>query len=135
MPGPGIGFAAATPTRAWLLLIQRVRSQRRKRRWVGEIKNAVQSGRLDNVLNDVGITCAELELIVNAPTDAGTQFETFSEMAHTALGRLDPGARRQAAWVCIHCRRRVACKRWLRAGVWRGDGSDMPCPNGALFRD
>lgn len=132
------GFAAASPMAEfslWRRVMERVHGWRRKQRWIGELKNAVQLGRLDDTLNNVGITRAELELIVNAPNDAGNEFGTFAELAHTAFGRLDPAARRQAAWVCIHCRRRIACKRWLRTGVWRGDGSEMLCPNAGLFRD
>jgi len=89
---------------------------------------------LDNVLDDIGISHAELDRMIKGPADLGTQFETMAEMAHTALSRVEPAARRQAVWVCVHCTRRVACKRWLRTGVWR-DGSDMRCPNAALFHD
>jgi uncharacterized protein YjiS (DUF1127 family) len=123
-PLPAPGFTAR--------LTERLRLWRERRRWIGEMADAASLGRLDDTLNDVGITRAELGVLIEGPPDAGRQFETLAEMAQIDLHRLDPAVLREAMWVCSRCATRVPCKRWLSTGVWR-DGTDMRCPNAALF--
>ena len=113
-------------------LTERLRLWRQRRRWIGEMAGAAQLGRLDDMLNDVALTRAELDVLIDAPADAGAQFETFAEMAQVDLHSLDPAVLREAHWVCTRCESRRPCKRWLRTGVWR-DSADMRCPNAALF--
>jgi len=119
------GFAAR--------LSERFRLWRWRRRWIGEMTDAAALGRLDDMLNDVGVTRAELGVLVDAPADAGRQFETFAETARIDLHHLSPAVLRDARWVCTLCECREPCKRWLRAGVWQYAG-DPRCPNAALFR-
>lgn len=122
---PARGFAAR--------LAERLRLWRQRRRWIDEMAGAAALGRLDDTLNDVGITRAELDLLIEAPADAGRQFEVLAEAARVDVHHLDPGVLREAMWVCTRCETRAPCKRWMRTGVWR-DGADMRCPNAALFR-
>jgi uncharacterized protein YjiS (DUF1127 family) len=124
-PQPARGLAAR--------LAERLRLWRQRRRWIGEMASAAALGGLDDTLNDVGITRAELGVMIEAPADAGRQFETFAEMARIDLHHLDPAVLREAMWVCTSCECREPCKRWLRTGVWKASG-DQRCPNAALFR-
>ncbi len=114
-------------------LVERFRLWRQRRRWLAEMANAGAFGRLDDILHDVGMTHAELGVLIDAPADAGRQLETLAEKAQIDLHHLSPEVLREAMWVCSRCECRVPCKRWLRTGIWRG-GSDMRCPNAALFR-
>jgi uncharacterized protein YjiS (DUF1127 family) len=128
-----IAVAAPQPARGLALRVaERLRLWRERRRWIGELAGAASLGRLDDTLNDVGITRAELGVLSEAPVDAGRQFETFAEMARIDLRHLDPAVLREAMWVCTRCETRAACRRWLNVGVWRG-GGDSRCPNAALF--
>ena len=111
----------------------RYRLWRERRRWVGEMANVAALGRLNDVLNDVGLTRAELGVMVEGPADAGRQFETLAGLAEADLTACSPAALREAAWICARCAHRDACKRWLRTGEWRDD-EDMRCPNATLFR-
>lgn len=114
-------------------LAERWRYWRERRRWVGEMTDAGALGHLDDILYDVGITRAELDVLIDGPADLGRQLETFAAMAQIDLRLLDPAVLREAMWKCTRCQCRVPCKRWLRTGIWR-DGGDMRCPNAALFR-
>jgi uncharacterized protein YjiS (DUF1127 family) len=128
-----IAVAAPLPSRNLTArFTERLRLWRQRRRWMSEMADAAQLGRLDDTLNDVGITRAELGALIEAPADAGRQFETLAEMAQIDLRRLSPAVLREALWVCTRCESRAPCQRWLRTGVWR-DGADMRCPNAALF--
>ena len=128
-----IAVATPLPSRSLTArLTERWRGWRQRRRWIGEMAAAAQFGRLDDMLDDVALTRAELGVLIDAPADAGAQFETFAEMAQVDLHSLDPAVLREAHWVCTRCESRTPCKRWLRTGVWR-DGADMRCPNAALF--
>lgn len=135
MIGPAeIAVAAPLPARGFAArLTERLRLWRRQRRWISEMASVAALGRLDDTLNDVGITRAELDALIDGPADAGGQFETLAEAARIDLHRLDPAVLREAMWVCARCASRTPCRRWLRTGVWR-DGSDMRCPNAALLR-
>jgi uncharacterized protein YjiS (DUF1127 family) len=124
-PPPARGFAAR--------LTERLRGWRERRRWIGEMADAAALGRPGEVLNDVGITRAELGALTDGPADAGRQFETLAEMAQIDLHQFGPAVLREAMWVCARCASRAPCQRWLRTGVWR-DGADMRCPNAALLR-
>ena len=130
------GFAAASPMLpGWAAeLAGRWRLWRQKRRWIGEMKGAVALDGVEGVLHDIGITRAELDLVVDSPADAGTQFQQMAEMSGIDLQRIEAAALREAVLKCTSCERREPCKRWLRSGVWR-DGVDMRCPNAALFHD
>lgn len=119
------GFAAR--------VTERFRLWRQRRRWMGEMANAAALGRFDDILNDVGITRAELGVMIDAPADAGMQFETFADAAQIDLRHRSPAVLREAMWVCTFCECAEPCKHWLRTGVWR-DGADMRCPNAALYR-
>ncbi len=113
-------------------LAERLRLWRQHRRWIGDMANVAALGSLDDTLNDVGMTRAELDALIEASADAGTQFEALAGMARVDLHKLDPAVLREATWVCRRCETRTACKRWLRTGVWRS-GADMRCPNAAIF--
>ena len=113
-------------------LAERWRLWREHRRWIAEMANAATLGNLDDTLHDIGMTRAELATLIEAPPDAGRQFETMAEMAQIDLHHLDPAVLREAMWVCSRCECRAPCKRWLETGVWRG-GADTRCPNAALF--
>ena len=112
---------------------ERLRLWRERRRWVREIEAAATLSRFDDVLNDVELTRAELERLVDGPPDAGRQLETLAQMARVDLHGIDAATLREASWKCTRCTSRAACKGWLRDGVWRGDG-DTRCPNAALLR-
>ncbi|HEV2335293.1 MAG TPA: hypothetical protein VGS13_07340 [Stellaceae bacterium] len=130
-----IEFAVAAPLTARGLtarLAERLRRWRQHRRWIGDMANAAALGSLDDTLNDVGLTRTELDTLIEAPEDAGTQFETLAEMARVDLHKLDPAVLREASWVCRRCEARAPCTGWLRTGVWRS-GVDMRCPNAAIF--
>jgi hypothetical protein len=111
----------------------RFRLWREHRRWVREMTAAATLGRLDDLLNGVELTRAELDQLVDGPPDAGRQLETMAGMARVDLHGIDAAALREATWKCARCGNRAACKVWLRDGVWRGDG-DTRCPNAALRR-
>ena len=113
-------------------IAERVRLWRERRRWVHEMEAAATLGRLDDLLNDVELTRAELDRLIEGPPDAGRQLETLARMAQVDLHAVDAAALREATWKCAGCRSRTACKGWLRDGVWRGDG-DARCPNAALL--
>lgn len=124
-PLPAHGFAGR--------IAEHYRLWRERRRWIGEMANAASLGRLDDVLNDVGLTRAELDLIAEGPVDAGRQFETLAGLAEADLPSFSPAVLREAMWKCTRCAHREACQRWLRTGEWHA-GEDMRCPNAALFR-
>jgi uncharacterized protein YjiS (DUF1127 family) len=111
---------------------ERFQAWRKKRRWVSEMSNAAALGRLDNILEDVGMTRAELDELAAAPADAGRQFEKMAAIEGLDLDTLPAHAVREAMWKCTRCASRKECKRWLRTGVWQYDG-DPRCPNAALF--
>jgi uncharacterized protein YjiS (DUF1127 family) len=136
MMGPAeIAVAAPLPARGFAArLTERLRLWRERHRWIGEMTNAATLGRLDDLLNDVAVTRAELGVLIEAPADAGRQFETLAEMARIDLRHLSPAVLRDATWVCTLCECREPCKRWLHTGVWQHAG-DPRCPNAALFRD
>lgn len=113
-------------------VVEHVRLWRERRRWIGEMANAAAFGRLDAVLGDVGLNRTELNYLMDAPVDAGRQFEAFARMEGVDVTQLPPGTLREATRTCAHCRCRTACKRWLRTGVWQHDG-DSRCPNAALL--
>ncbi len=94
--------------------------------------HAAALGRLDGILNDVGLTHAELNFLIAAPADAGRQFDHLAEMEGVDVHQLAPEVLREATWKCLRCPLRRPCKHWLRAGVWDGDG-DTRCPNAALL--
>lgn len=114
-------------------LADRWRLWRQRRRWIAEMQQAAALGRLDDLLHDVGITHAELDALIDAPADAGRQFELLAEMEHADLRQFPPEVRREAEWACIRCDCRAACKRWLNRGVWDYQG-DPRCPNAGLLR-
>lgn len=128
---------AAPPARRRVSLAarcrERFRAWRQKRRWVGEMRDAAALGRLDEVLDDVGMTHAELDELIAAPADAGLQFAQMAELQGADLDRIPPARLREAIRKCTRCTSRTACKRWLRDGEWRYDG-DPRCPNAALLR-
>ena len=112
--------------------IERFRWWRQRRRWIGEMADAAALGRPGEMLDDVGITRAELGFLIKAPADAGRQFETLAAAEEADLRRLRPEVLREAMWVCARCASRVPCKRWLRTGIWNYSG-DPRCPNAALL--
>jgi uncharacterized protein YjiS (DUF1127 family) len=122
---PHVGLAARCAERlgAW----------RQKRRWVREMRNAAALGRLDDVLDDIGMTYAELDELMAAPADAGRQFGVLADMTGVDLGRLPAAAVHEAIWKCARCPARTPCKRWLRGAGWNYAG-DPRCPNAALLR-
>jgi uncharacterized protein YjiS (DUF1127 family) len=111
---------------------ERFRAWRKKRRWVGEMSNAAALGRLDGLLEDVGMTRAELDELMAAPADAGSQFEKMAAIEGVDLEALPAHTVREAIWKCTRCASRKQCKRWLRTGVWQYDG-DPRCPNAGLL--
>jgi len=113
-------------------LTERFRGWRRHRRWVGEMADAAALGRLDELLDDVAMSRADLRFLIDAPDDAGLQFEQFADMAQLDLRQISPEVLREARWVCARCEHRSPCKRWLREGVW-DDAGDPRCPNAALL--
>ena len=132
-PAP-IAFAPPLPSRGLgERLVERYVDWRRKRRWIAELHEAAALGRLDDVLDDIGLTHEQLDRLIDAPADAGQQFETLAAMAHIDLHHLPPETLREAMWTCVNCACREACKRWLDTGEWR-DSEDSRCPNAALFR-
>ncbi len=120
---PGLAARCAERFRAW----------RRKRRWVRELKDAQALGRLDEVLDDIGITRAEMDELMAAPADAGRQFEVMAKLEGVDLAQVDAGALREATWKCVRCDSRAPCKRWMRTGLW-SYGGDPRCPNARLWR-
>lgn len=113
-------------------IVERFRLWRERRRWVREMTAAATLSRLDDLLNDVELTRAELDRLIEGPPDAGRQLEALAGMEQIDLHSLDAAVLREATWTCARCQSRAACKRWLRDGVWRGDG-DTRCPNAALL--
>jgi uncharacterized protein YjiS (DUF1127 family) len=111
---------------------ERFRRWRQRRRWIGEMTNAAAFGRLDETLNDVGLTRAELGFLIKAPANAGRQFETLAAAEQVDLRQLRPEVLREAMWTCARCECRAPCERWLRTGVWKYSG-DPRCPNAALL--
>jgi uncharacterized protein YjiS (DUF1127 family) len=114
-------------------IAERVRLWRERRRWVREMASAATLTRLDDLLNDVELSRAELDQLIDGPPDAGRQLETLAAMAQVDLHSIDAAMLREASWKCARCRLHAACKVWLRDGSWRGDG-DTRCPNAALLR-
>ncbi len=114
-------------------IAERLRLWRERRRWVHEMAAAATLSRLDDLLNDVELTRAELDRLIDGPSDAGRQLEALAAMAQVDLHDVDAATLREAGWTCAGCRLRSACKGWLRDGIWRGEG-DTRCPNAALLR-
>lgn len=124
-PLPPIGFATR--------LALNLRLWREKRRWIAEMRHAAGLGRLNDILSDVGLSRGDLDTLIDAPVDAGHQFETYATMAQVNLRDLDPAKLREAEWACIRCPHADPCRRWLREGVW--DNADDPrCPNAAFMK-
>ena len=121
--GPGIAARAVERWRLW----------RQQCRWRAEMAKAASLGRIDDILNDIGLTRSELDYLVEGPADAGQQFEQLARMEHVDLRRQPAGAVREATLACAHCACRSACKRWLQTGIWQHDG-DPRCPNAALLK-
>lgn len=115
-------------------IAERLRLWRERRRWVREMTTAATLSRLDDLLNDVELTRAELDQLVDGPPDAGRQLERLAAMAEIDLHAIDAATLREATWRCARCQLRTACKGWLRDGIWRGGGGDTRCPNAALLR-
>ncbi len=115
-PLPARGFAAR--------LTERLRDWRQRRRWISEMADAATLGRLDDTLKDVGITGAELGMLIEAPADAGTQFEILSKATRIDLHDFGPAVLREAMWVCTRCASRAPCQHWLRTGY---GGTALTC--------
>lgn len=134
MDPAGIAFSEPLPRPEVVgRIAARWRLWRERHRWPREVANVAALGRIEDVLEDVGITRAELDTLTAAPLDAGRQFPALAGMAGADLSKFAPEAVREAAWACTRCGHRDACRRWLRTGQWR-DGGDMRCPNAALYR-
>ena len=112
-------------------MIERLGYWRERRRWIGEMRNVATFGRLDETLCDVGITRAELDLLMTGPVDAGRQFEPMAAGAGAQLDMIPPAVLREAEWTCIRCESRSACAHWMRSGEW--SGGDSRCPNAELL--
>ena len=113
-------------------IAERWRLWRHRRRWISEMRDAAALGRLDDLLQDVGMTRGELDLLIEVPLDAGQQFETLAEMEKVELSAIPPDELREAHWNCVRCDCREPCKRWLATGVWEHEG-DSRCPNADLL--
>ena len=113
-------------------IVERLRLWHERRRCISEMANAAALGRLDDLLDDAGMTRADLTVLMDGPSDAGRQFEVFAKMEGVDVRRLPAGVLREAIRVCARCDRRAPCKRWLRTGVWR-DQRDSRSPNAALL--
>jgi hypothetical protein len=122
LPPLGFGERLAVNLRLW----------REKRRWVAEMQRAAGRGELDGILNDIGLSRGDLDTLIDAPADAGRQFETYAAMNHVDLHRVDAAELREAEWTCIRCSHADACRHWLRDGIW-DDGADQRCPNAELM--
>jgi uncharacterized protein DUF6455 len=136
MMGPIDEFPYSPPLpsrRLMARVAERWHGWRERRRWIGEVSEAAQLGRLDDILNDVSLTRAELDGLIEGPADAGRQLDQLAAMAQVDLGEVEPAVLREATWVCTRCEIRDACKHWLNTGVWNG-GDNTRCPNAALLR-
>lgn len=106
---------------------------RRRRRWVAELQKAAALGQLDDMLQDVGVTPAELDALTGGPLDAGHQLEILAEAEQIDLSTVPAQELRDAHLTCVRCECREPCKRWLQTGIWHHEG-DPRCPNAALLR-
>ncbi len=121
-PPPSLSARFAERLRLWF----------ERRRWLGEMANASALGRFDEVIKDAGMSRADLDVMIDAPSDAGRQFEALAEAEGIDLQELDPEVLREAIAVCVRCQYRAPCKRWLRTGIWTY-GKEPRCPNAALL--
>lgn len=99
-----------------------------------EFNVLAQSGALDDVLAEAGVSRAELPAVIQAYPQSGRR--------HVAMMRwmgVDPAAlphtpeTREAQWHCIHCAASRACDHWLALPT---DRRPFPrfCPNVEVFR-
>jgi uncharacterized protein YjiS (DUF1127 family) len=112
---------------------ERLRLWWERRRWIGEMRDASALGRFGDVLKDTGISRADLGEMIEAPADAGRQFEALAEVEGVDVRQFPPEVLHEAIRVCIRCAYRGPCKRWLATGVW-AYGEEARCPNTALLR-
>lgn len=114
-----------------LRLTERFRYWRERRRWITELRRASTACRLDELLADIGLDRARLDVLVNAPLDAGRQLDAMAAATGARLDQVPVQMLRDAEWTCTVCESRAACGHWLRTGEWaRGD---TRCPNAELL--
>ncbi len=75
----GTDAPSPSPTPLSARLAGRLRLWFERRRWLGELADAGELDRFDEVIKDAGMSRADLGEMIDAPADAGLQFEALAE--------------------------------------------------------
>ncbi len=113
-------------------VLERLRLWFERRRWIGELRGACALSRFEALLEDAALSRADVGALIEAPADAGRQFEALAAALGVDVSRFHPQVLREAVRVCVRCQHRGPCKRRLRAGG-AIEGEGWRCPNAALF--
>ena len=98
-----------------------------------EIANLERRGCLDALLQDMGLSVAEMEQIVHGYPEAGRLMPAMAKRLGVDIEKLDPRvlyALRQNCGLCAAHRR---CRHWLRSTSVHTGGAASFCPNSELF--
>lgn len=106
---------------------------RDRRAFLNEIADLERRGCLDTLLQDMGMSLADMEQLVRGYPEAGRLMPAMAERLGVDLEKLDPRllyALRQNCGMCVAHRR---CRQWLGSTSVHTGGAAAFCPNSELF--
>jgi Family of unknown function (DUF6455) len=98
-----------------------------------EFADLDRRGSLDAVLDDIGLTRAELAKIIAGYPVSGRMLPVMAQRLGIDIEALDPRARYQLGRSCALCQSRRSCRRWLEHAGPGDEGYRKFCVNAALF--
>jgi Family of unknown function (DUF6455) len=98
-----------------------------------EFADLDRRGGLDTVLDDIGLTRAELAKIIAGYPVSGRMLPVMAQRLGVDIEALDPRTRYQLARGCALCQSRRTCRRWLAAKPADSTTYREFCPNAEML--
>jgi len=98
-----------------------------------EFADLDRRGSLDAVLDDIGLTRAELAKIIAGYPVSGRMLPVMAEHLGVDVEALDPHSRYQLGRSCALCQSRRTCRHWLENAAPGDEGYRKFCANAELF--
>ena len=96
-----------------------------------ELAKLDRHGKLDTILEDIGITRAELNIMARGYPEADRLLPTMAYRLGIALDEIDAHSLHALKHTCVLCQSHRKCRRWLASG--RREGAERFCPNHPLL--
>ena len=103
---------------------------RRRSAFRQEIAQLDNSGNLDAILDDLGLSRWEIDKVVRGYPEADRLLPNMASCRGIDLGKLEPHTLFELRHACALCEAHRACRRFLAEG---GEGEASFCPNRARF--